>query len=317
MTDLHASPDLISDNVRPTDAAPDGLRRFRGSTVDEALDAAKRDLGDDLEIVEANRIRRGGLGGFFATDLGIEVIVAAPTPTDTNTTTPDSPSLDAEPSVLDAVDRILDRHDAKLGDRFVPSGAGADVDGAAPTGDPHPFATQLARELSSNGLDETTSHDLDDSHDDDTHDRGLRREFLSASRFEAAPVDTPSRPSVFDDEAVDNEADDDTTVMTEADDDALADIDQLLLRAGITPPADSTSTSTNPPATISTPAVATPAVLPPSQLLTRTAEMLSQQLATIDPQTANGPRGLKKIQVKISSPDGTSVEMIAEWNDDE
>ena len=117
---------------------------------------------------------------------------------------------------------------------------------------------------------------------------------------------------MFDDEAVDNEAVDDTTVVTESDDHALADIDQLLPRAGITPPADSTSTSASPPA-----AVSTPVVLPPSQLLTTTAEMLSQQLATIDPQTANGPRGLKKIKLKISSPDGTSVEMIAEWNDDE
>ncbi len=48
--------------------------RFRAATVEEALQQARASLGEDAEIVEANRIRRGGIGGFFATELGVEVI---------------------------------------------------------------------------------------------------------------------------------------------------------------------------------------------------------------------------------------------------
>ena len=50
-------------------------RRFRASTYDEALAAAIDELGAGIQVVEANRIRRGGLGGFFATDLGVEITV--------------------------------------------------------------------------------------------------------------------------------------------------------------------------------------------------------------------------------------------------
>jgi hypothetical protein len=48
--------------------------RFRAATVDEALAQVRASLGEDAEIVEANRIRRGGIGGFFATELGVEVV---------------------------------------------------------------------------------------------------------------------------------------------------------------------------------------------------------------------------------------------------
>lgn len=58
----------------PTDRASDELRRFRAPTIEAALTEARADLGD-VEIVEANRIRRGGVGGFFATDLGVELVV--------------------------------------------------------------------------------------------------------------------------------------------------------------------------------------------------------------------------------------------------
>lgn len=50
------------------------VRRFRAATVEAALADARTELGD-VEIVEANRIRRGGVGGFFATDLGVELVV--------------------------------------------------------------------------------------------------------------------------------------------------------------------------------------------------------------------------------------------------
>lgn len=58
--------------------APDGgagTLRFRGATYDDAVRAAEEALGVTPRVVAAHRIRRGGIGGFFATDLGVEVQV--------------------------------------------------------------------------------------------------------------------------------------------------------------------------------------------------------------------------------------------------
>ncbi|MGD9705996.1 MAG: hypothetical protein AB7Q42_16170 [Acidimicrobiia bacterium] len=49
--------------------------RFQGATLEEAVATARAALGPRARVVEANRIRRGGIGGFFATDLGVEVAV--------------------------------------------------------------------------------------------------------------------------------------------------------------------------------------------------------------------------------------------------
>lgn len=48
---------------------------FRAATLDEAIALAERSLGARVRVVAANRIRRGGIGGFFAADLGVEVSV--------------------------------------------------------------------------------------------------------------------------------------------------------------------------------------------------------------------------------------------------
>jgi ribonuclease E len=64
---------------------PDGTpspHRFRAATVEEALRQVRASLGEDAEIVEANRIRRGGIGGFFATELGVEVVALGATDQD-------------------------------------------------------------------------------------------------------------------------------------------------------------------------------------------------------------------------------------------
>lgn len=77
MTDLHPSPELehtISNTAGSPGVGEDSdARRFRASTYDEAVVAATDRLGPNIRVVGANRIRRGGLGGFFATDLGIEI----------------------------------------------------------------------------------------------------------------------------------------------------------------------------------------------------------------------------------------------------
>jgi hypothetical protein len=49
---------------------------FRAATLEEAVAIAERTLGRRVTLVAANRIRRGGLGGFFAADLGVEVVVS-------------------------------------------------------------------------------------------------------------------------------------------------------------------------------------------------------------------------------------------------
>lgn len=41
-------------------------RRFAGASIEEALGAAAAALGSDLEVVDARRLRKGGVGGFFA-----------------------------------------------------------------------------------------------------------------------------------------------------------------------------------------------------------------------------------------------------------
>ncbi|MFN3255970.1 MAG: hypothetical protein ACE37B_09755 [Ilumatobacter sp.] len=128
MTSLHASPDrrfgdsalldtpgLSAESAEGTAAAasPADRRTFRASSLQEAIEIAATELGGDVTVVEANRIRRGGLGGFFATDLGVEVIV---------TRNADSSRQDGVGAgAANAVDRLLGRFDERDGDRFTPS----------------------------------------------------------------------------------------------------------------------------------------------------------------------------------------------------
>ena len=59
-------------DVADVDAAD--RRTFRAATLDDAVAAARSELGPEVELIEAHRVRRGGLGGFFATDLGVEIV---------------------------------------------------------------------------------------------------------------------------------------------------------------------------------------------------------------------------------------------------
>lgn len=49
---------------------------FRGVSLDQAIEAAEAELGPRIRVLGANHIRRGGIGGFFASDLGVEITVA-------------------------------------------------------------------------------------------------------------------------------------------------------------------------------------------------------------------------------------------------
>lgn len=54
------------------------LLKFDGPQLEELLARVQRELGPEVSIIEANRIRKGGVGGFFAKEW-FEVIVDAPT----------------------------------------------------------------------------------------------------------------------------------------------------------------------------------------------------------------------------------------------
>ncbi len=61
----------------PTQTTDDqATHTFRAATIEEAVAIAERTLGRRVSLIGANRIRRGGLGGFFAADLGVEVVVS-------------------------------------------------------------------------------------------------------------------------------------------------------------------------------------------------------------------------------------------------
>lgn len=55
----------------------DSQQRFEGPDLQELLTQVQRELGPEAEILEANKLRSGGVGGFFARER-FEVIVAVP-----------------------------------------------------------------------------------------------------------------------------------------------------------------------------------------------------------------------------------------------
>lgn len=53
----------------------EGRRTFRGETWEAALETARAEMGPNVRVISANRLRRGGVFGFFATEIGYEVVV--------------------------------------------------------------------------------------------------------------------------------------------------------------------------------------------------------------------------------------------------
>lgn len=115
---------MLPPDVTTDPELADDVQRFRAPTFDEAVALANAELGEHLEIVEANRIRRGGLGGFFATDLGVEVAARA-----VRAASVERP--DPELGTGSAIERLMARAESE--------------ERAAAM--PHDFAAALAREL--------------------------------------------------------------------------------------------------------------------------------------------------------------------------
>lgn len=62
--------------MNPADGHPKTLI-VRGETIEAALEQARGELGvKEVRVLNATRMRRGGVGGFFAKDLGVELTVA-------------------------------------------------------------------------------------------------------------------------------------------------------------------------------------------------------------------------------------------------
>jgi hypothetical protein len=77
--DRSRSAEPVNDTTEPV-ATVDGLEdgeslRFRAATLDAAIALAEQALGTRVRVLAAHRIRRGGIAGFFASDLGVEVTV--------------------------------------------------------------------------------------------------------------------------------------------------------------------------------------------------------------------------------------------------
>lgn len=81
MTDLLSQADQQHDAATSSDEPGVERRKYRASTLDEAVAEARAEMGPEVELVEAHRVRRGGLGGFFATDLGVEITAVRRVPT--------------------------------------------------------------------------------------------------------------------------------------------------------------------------------------------------------------------------------------------
>ena len=103
-------------------------QRFEGQDLEVLIAEVRERFGPDVAIVEANRVRKGGVGGFFAREV-YEVVVDADEPT-----TGHEPAL-APASLLDLVDAV--------DDEFTPFGATA----AAPA--PRPRTATDAEPLAS------------------------------------------------------------------------------------------------------------------------------------------------------------------------
>lgn len=104
------------------DPAPADVVRFRAATFDEAVALAAAEYGDQVDVVEANRVRRGGIGGFFATELGVEIAVRPPAPTGPQT----EPQIATAEASTGVIDRLLAQAEATER-AAAPSAAFADV----------------------------------------------------------------------------------------------------------------------------------------------------------------------------------------------
>jgi hypothetical protein len=80
--------------------------RFEGAELDDVLARVRTEVGPDARIIGANKIRKGGIGGFFAKE-GYEVVVDLPEGAQASRRAPrPRPAVADATSVLDLADEV-------------------------------------------------------------------------------------------------------------------------------------------------------------------------------------------------------------------
>lgn len=279
-----------------------GERSFRGASIDEALANARAVLGDDVEALAANRIRRGGVGGFFSTDLGVEVIVAVPH--DQPSELPETPGQDG-PATPAGIDRLLEAADRQeRHSRAEMFGSTSDAPSETPTLVSAPFVEHLRRHLLETGqLDEA-----------DLIDAQMRAIEPAAKQPLRRIPDTPTAPMPAPMERV-------TADASEADAPAV-DVPAataLVADASAVGPSEPTPIIPEPtreiqPTTDRGPGRRRDPLRRPVDLATGAVGRLVEQLCEVPATRGSRADRLSRVYVSVTTPDGDMIEVGADLN---
>lgn len=154
-------------------------QRLEGPDLEQLLTDARTEFGPDVAIVEANKVRSGGIGGFFARE-GFEVVV----------------EVDDEPAATRPAPSLLDLAAAVEDEAITPTAASLSTDGAA-------FAEVLGRLMADTRdhdgaeRDADALDDFEDAFQPYTEQVGTRRGRVLRAERADADIDasaTPTRP---------------------------------------------------------------------------------------------------------------------------
>ena len=319
---------LLENTVDVVDIEPPAELRYRAATVDQAVAQATSELGQDVEVLEASRIRRGGVGGFFATDLGVEVVVTPTSPVRASRNVRDAYSSGASESAQKPYNQSEDMVDDSM--PHVEHTTAVDETVAAPTGaaaatiDVASFARHFAREMALETADPAATS-------------------TPTSRSEAAPTAQPqpeAQPKLEAQPKPDPKPDPQPDVTFEA-------VPAATPRPAPTPvsaepkpepqaaprlgtPSPSLAPAPAPAPTVSTavesvsdaaPATKKPARKPraprdplrrPTELVAGAIDSLVFRLSETSPVDGSRLKDLRRVTVRLTTSDGTVIEMAAE-----
>jgi hypothetical protein len=91
----------------------DALVTIEATTVEEAMERLAAEVGPEAEIVDAQKVHRGGLGGFFAKE---KVMLTARAATTTQETTSPSPATDGLGGALASLTEAASAQDVAFGE---------------------------------------------------------------------------------------------------------------------------------------------------------------------------------------------------------
>lgn len=288
-----------------------GFKRYRGATIGEALETARAEHGTDVEILEANRIRRGGVGGFFSTDLGVEVLVAS------------NDAGEAKPG------HISERHDflgITADDEYLDT---ATLNRSAPVPSAQP---STAGEQPANHSQPRFFDRIHEETQLDTTDHGLQRLLTAAARAEETEQQVlPERQGSRTLSESQQRADPEQPTFADHLD------REISLQSGTEPALPKTLPRSEPgPAVLGSPPIAPSATpIPPAkksatrtsrgprdphrrpiELATSAVGHLVEQISELAPSEGSRIHDLSRLTVSVTTPDGSVIEMSAVLNRD-